>query len=88
MPLEDIPAFQEQVRVDITSASMRVYHPRESDRILDIYRDSWPPVHLYTRTELSSVFWGPSIDHDTVYVITARKPFESGQASVSGPIAQ
>lgn len=55
MPLEDIPAFQEQMRLDITSASMRVYHPRESDKILERYREFWPQVHLYTRTELSSV---------------------------------
>ncbi|KAJ4393126.1 hypothetical protein N0V93_002333 [Gnomoniopsis smithogilvyi] len=29
MPLEDIPGFQEQMRHDITSPAMRVYHPRE-----------------------------------------------------------
>lgn len=55
MPLEDIPAFQEQMRLDITSASMRVYHPRESDKILERYREFWPQVQLHTRTELSSV---------------------------------
>jgi hypothetical protein len=30
LPVEDIPAFQAQVRSDITTAEMRVYHPSES----------------------------------------------------------
>lgn len=30
MAVEDIPAFQARVRFDITTAQMRVYHPRES----------------------------------------------------------
>lgn len=33
MPLEDIPGFQEQMRYDITSSAMRVYHPRESCKV-------------------------------------------------------
>lgn len=43
MAPEEIPAFQEQIRHDVTSLHMKVYHPRES-----------LPIHSFTaRIEVS-----------------------------------
>lgn len=82
MPLEDIPAFQEQMRYDITSATMRVYHPRKSDIFLGETGSSG------FGNEVLFIFECSSIDHHTVYVITARKPLESGQSSTSASTAK
>lgn len=58
MQLEDIPAFQEQMRLDITSASMRVYHPREFDKTLDRYREFLASSSLVHEDGAELCLWG------------------------------
>ncbi|CAN8098367.1 unnamed protein product [Discula destructiva] len=65
MPVEDIPAFQERMRFDITRAEMRVYHPLcvvYARKPMDVYHSG--PSSASTKAEMrNSVDGVPWLPH-------------------------